>query len=140
MAEEKTTFCRSLDWPSRVDWYDRLGLYPLYNTPCVAQLCLDVRGTIGVYPGFRVAIVHPCNGKICEHYFLFDDYLPTDMANRQDERHDYPRPGEYCFRVLPSQGWDWFIAIPKNTFAFTAAVCRYIDAMDRDCGTYVVQA
>lgn len=123
---EKTEFCKSLDWKFDVMWLDLTGMYRL-DDDRVARIELATRGTCGKYEGFMVTVLNKREGRVDEKFFAFDDYLSSKMSDRSDQRGDYPRGDNPCFHVISSCGWGWYIAEPKSTVRFTVAVDLYLD-------------
>jgi len=80
--------------------------------------------THGHYVSLKAEIVDIHKGLIDSAVFAFDDHL--DTAKRKDTREDYPIPGTRTYMVIDHCGWDWYIAVPKDTKPLTKAVRAYI--------------
>lgn len=125
----KTAFCKSLDWQIKIEWLDKTGFYKLKDGR-VARIEPETHGTSGEYPGFLVTILNPKEGKVDSKFFLFDDYL--DRANRKDTgKNPYPIGKNTCYHVIAHTGWNWYIAEPKTTRPFCAAVEAYVEVFAR---------
>ena len=109
----KKTFCKSLNWPIVIQWFDLQGTHMLDNDRR-AVITMVTRGHKDHYVGFNVEITSKTNGRIESKFFRFDDYLP----NKQNEHQ---------FEVIAYCGWKWYIAVPESTEPFTEAVTRWID-------------
>lgn len=119
----KTEFCKSLTWGLNFRWFDFTGLYEFPgNDPKIAKVELVSQGTVGHYTGFRLTIINKNNGgQVDIKSFLFDDHLDI-KTNRSDSREDY----QYGFYVANNNGWNWYIAQPKDTRPLTAAIEEYM--------------
>jgi len=124
----KSTFCASLAWRIKINWFDLTGMHALDDARVVKIQLSDPR-TVGIFVGFSVEIINKVTGKIDSKLFRFDDYLSADMASRSDTRRDYPVAGNSCYHV-DINGYrkecDWYIAKPKSTKPFCEAVESYI--------------
>jgi hypothetical protein len=124
----KDEFCKSLDWEIPIKWFDRTGLHKL-DADRTAKIELATRGTQDHYPGFMVVILNKREGEVDRKFFKFDDYLDRDLSARTDGREDYPHsPRNRCYEVTSYCGWEFYIAKPKSTRAFCAAVEAYVES------------
>lgn len=125
--KDKARFCDSLEWEMPIEWLDLVGLHKL-DDGRLARIELETRGTSGNYPGFLVTVINKREGVVDSKYFRFDDYLPRDMDERQDNRHDYPIAADnLCFHVVAGCGFHWYIAVPLHTRPFCRAIEGYLE-------------
>jgi hypothetical protein len=112
-------FCQSFTWGLKpIQWLDKSGFYTLPGER-VVRIELESEGISGHYAGFLVTILHRQTGKIDAKFFAFNDYL----RERSDNRADLPNQR---FEVISHTGWGWYIAVPKDTRPFCAAIEAYI--------------
>lgn len=115
-------FGASLEWGIGIEWFDLDGMHDLGDGR-LARLTIDDAGFSGHYSGVRVRILSKTHGEVEAKRFGFADYMPAD--ERADNRRDY----EGGFHAWTNQGrtFEWYIAVPKSTRRFCAAVERFID-------------
>ena len=124
-------FAEALEWKLKIDWFDAMGVHEIDGLR-LAKLELWERSDNVL--GVAVTIVHKLSGPIDNHTFLFSDYLSLAMADRTDTRADYEATSFHGWRSRRGRsGGDddqlsWYIAVPKTTRPFCAAVERWIDA------------
>ena len=116
----KTTFCQSFPWKRKIQWFDLQGITLLDKTRR-ASITLATHGISPDYTGFDVRITNKQDGKIASKTFLFKDYL--DPRKRADSRSDF----QESFKVVDHCGWDWYIAIPRDTAPLVEAIEGYIE-------------
>jgi hypothetical protein len=122
----KTWFCRKFPWKIDIDWFDLTGTHAIdYNRAAEIELAMGV--THDTYPGMRVRIFSKITGEINSKYFKFDDYISPALNAREDGRADWPLGGGACYLVIAHCGWNWYIAIPRDSRPFCEAVERWVD-------------
>lgn len=96
----------------------------------IARISLSEYGgrglpTSGTYISLKAEIVNIKEGPIDSALFVFDDHL--DRSRRMDKRPDHPGfTRSRTFMVIDHCGWDWYIAVPKETKPLIKAVEDYI--------------
>lgn len=111
-----------------VRWHGNVG-YVTLGDRTVARLELSEFGYQGHWSGMKVSVVDGMNGRVDECSFMFHDYFTQE--DRVDDRvKDQPNAGFYAWS---SNGGElgWYIAKPKNTEAFSSAVCEYLKTWQR---------
>ena len=122
----KDGFCKSLNWEIPIEWFDLTGLHKL-DEDRNAKIELATRGTMDHFPGFSVVILNKREGEVDRKFFKFDDYLDRALKARTDGREDYPHSaGNSCYEVTSYCGWEFYIAKPKTTRPFCAAIEAYV--------------
>ena len=81
--------------------------------------------TQGDFTGVRVEIIDTYSGCLDKHEFLFDDVLTgKDRVEPKNLNNCFDKG----FKVTVREGkWDWYVATPKSTKAFTKVVEDYIE-------------
>lgn len=102
--------------------------FELFDLTAITALDKDRRAKITLhdpdlvdhYRCFVVEIVSKTHGQIDRKTFKFDDYIPPQ---RIDSRPDHKGP----FEIIGGLGWQWYIAIPRNTRPLAKAIHQYIE-------------
>lgn len=120
---EKRNFCLTFDWPLGIkeSWIALTSVWKM-DEDRRAVITLDASGYVDHYRRFVVEISSKTSGLIHKQAFEFSDFL--DLNQRADNRSDYPGP----YEVNANIGWQWYIAVPKDTKPLVEAILQYIDS------------